>query len=484
LNRRLNVHVGLRWEPFIPESEAAGRGEYFSQSAFNAGTQTSKYLNAPLGLLFAGDPGVPSKYIDGKIANFSPRIGLAFDPTGTGRQSIRASYSVFHDTPNLFFYAKWADAAPWGSTITLTPPGNLSNLYSVYPGGNPFPFPFPPSKNQPFPSVGTYYSFPSNTRPTYAQMWGLSYEYQLKKNWLLSADYIGSKVTHLWSGADQNHAAYIPGTCSGAPCATIANTNQRRLLYLQNPAAGASYAQIQTLDEGNYSNYGGLILKVRHRFAQNFTILASYTYSHCLQDGEIESNDLGNNGPSFQNPNDRNADYGNCDSDIRHSFVGSLVIDSPRLSNRAANAVLGNWEFSPIITAQSGTPFTPLSGIDNSRTGINDDRPNVSGNRYLRNKTTLKWLNPAAYTENPVGTFGNSGWNSVTVPHYVDFDAAAVRTFPIHESTNIQFRVEAFNAFNHVNFSGPSNNRSTSTFGTILSANSPRILQLATKLNF
>ena len=484
LNKKLNVHVGLRWEPYLPETDVEGRGEYFSRSAFDSGTKTSKYANAPVGLLFAGDPGVPSSYINGKMANFSPRIGLAFDPQGNGKQSIRASYSIFHDVTNLYYYAKWADAAPWGSTVTLTPPGTLSNLYSVYAGGNPFPFPFPPAKSQPFPSFGTYYSFPLQTRPTYAQIWGLSYQYQLKRNWLLSGDYIGSKTTHLWSGIDQNHAVYIPGTCSGQPCSTLANTNQRRILYRQNPTAGAGYGQIQSLDQGNYSNYHALILKARHQFAQNYTVLASYTLSHCLQDGEIESNDLGNNGPSYQNPDDRNADYGPCDADMRHAFVASLVVDTPKFTNRLINEAIGHWEISPIITAQSGTPFNPLSGVDNSRTGLNYDRPNVSGNPYLRDLNTLKWVNASAYSQNPVGTFGNARWNSLVAPHYVNVDTTLVRTFPVHESMNLQFRAEAFNAFNHVNFGQPSNTLSTPTFGTIQTANSPRILQLAGKFNF
>lgn len=484
LNKRLNVHVGLRWEPFLPETDNGGRGEYFSQSAFNSGYQTSKYTNAPIGLLFPGDPGVPSTILDRRFDSFDPRIGLAFDPTGQGKQSIRASYSVFHVTTNLAFFQKWADEAPWGSTITLTPPGSFSNPYSVYPGGNPFPFPFPPSKSQPFPSSGTYYSAPIDTRPTYAQIWGLSYEYQLTKSWLLSADYIGSRTLHLWAGPDQNHAEYIAGTCAGNPCSTIANTNQRRLLYLQNPTAGAAYGYIDTIDDRDFSNYNGMILKVRHSFARNYTILASYTYSHCLQSGEILTNDLGSYGPTFQDPYDRNADYGNCDSDMRDSFVGSFVFDSPRLSNKAADAAFGGWELSPIITAQSGQPFSPISGLDNSRTGTEEDRPNVSGNPYLRSLGTLKWLNPAAYTQNPIGTFGNVGWNSVTTPLYVDFDAALVRTFPVHDTINFQFRAEAFNAFNHVNFDEPTNNLNTSTFGEILTANSPRILQLAAKLNF
>jgi hypothetical protein len=106
------------------------------------------------------------------------------------------------------------------------------------------------------------------------------------------------------------------------------------------------------------------------------------------------------------------------------------------------------------------------------------------GNPYLRSKRTLKWLNASAYTENPVGTFGDSRWNAVTTPRYVDLDAAVVRTFPIREIVNFQFRVEAFNALNHTNLGQPANTLNTSTFGTILSSNPARILQLAAKFTF
>ena len=247
---------------------------------------------------------------------------------------------------------------------------------------------------------------------------------------------------------------------------------------------GGGYGQIQTLNEGNYSNYNGLILKARHRFAQNYTVITSYTLSHCLQDGEIESNDLGNNGPSYQNPDNRNADYGPCDADIRHAFVASVVVHTPTFTNNFLKAALGDWEISPIITAQTGSPFNPISGIDNSRTALNADRPNVTGDPYLKNRATLQWLNPASYTANAVGTFGNAGWNSVRIPHYVNVDAALARTFPVREAFNFQFRAEAFNLLNHTNFGQPANNKNTSTFGSILSSNPARILQLAVKMNF
>ena len=150
-------------------------------------------------------------------------------------------------------------------------------------------------------------------------------------------------------------------------------------------------------------------------------MLASYTYSHCLQDSQLVVNDLGN-GPRYQDPSNRNADHGACDADVRQSLVGSLVIASPKLSNRAANMLFGDWQLSPIVSARTGFPFTPAAGQDNSRTGVGADRPNVVGNPYVRNLNTLQWLNPAAFAANPVGTFGNAGWNSLRTPGAFNID--------------------------------------------------------------
>jgi hypothetical protein len=484
VNRRLNIHVGLRWEPFLPEKDAFGRGSYFSQSAFQAGTKTGKYTNAPPGVFFNGDPGIPYGYINNKYNDFAPRVGLAWDPKGNGRQSVRASYGIFYDRPNTFFNAKYADAPPWGNKITVpSPPGGLAAPYAGYPGGNPFPGAFPPAKDETFPTGGVYVNFPIDLRPTYAQQWGLSYELQVAKDWLLSANYIGNKSTHLWAQSDQNHAIYIPGNCNGTPCSTLANVNQRRQLSLLNPTAGAFFGAMDLLDDGANANYNALIVKAQHRFSQNFTLLASYTYSHCLQDSQLVVNDLGN-GPLYQNPVNRNADHGACEFDVRQSVVSSLVIASPRFGSKLANAIFGDWQLSPIISAHTGFPFSPTAGQDNSRTGEGADRPNVVGSPYVRDLNTRVWLNPAAFAPNAIGTFGNAGWNSLRGPGFFNIDVGLCRSFTVHEAQRLQLRFEFFNATNHVNFNNPGSNITTSNFGTILSAGEPRILQFALKYGF
>ena len=222
---------------------------------------------------------------------------------------------------------------------------------------------------------------------------------------------------------------------------------------------------------------------MQHRFSQNFTLLASYTYSHCLQDAQIIVNDLGN-GPRFQDPSNRNADYGSCEYDVRHSFVSSLVAASPRFASKWTNVILGDWQLSPIISARTGIPFNPTAGQDNSRTGEGIDRPNVVGDPYVRDLHSRAWLNPAAFVPNAVGAFGNAGWNSLRGPGFFTIDVGLSRSFPVREGHRVQLRFEFFNATNHANFSNPTGNITSSNFGRILSAGDPRILQFALKYTF
>lgn len=483
LNKGLNLHVGMRWEPLLPEKDAAGRGSHFSLTAFNAGTKTSQYVNAPPGLLFNGDPGIPASYAYSSLADFAPRLGFAWDPTGSGKQTVRSSYGIFYDTPLVYLNALAADAPPWGNEIGLTAPtGGLGNPYAGVAGGNPFPTPYPPTKNETFNPEGVYVNLPLNLHHSYMQQWDLSYQRQFGNNWLLSATYLGNKATHLWTSTEQDPAVYIPGSCAGKPCSTVANTNSRRVLYLANPAAGSFFSTITLLDDGDNSNYNALMLSLQHRFSNNFTLLSNYTYSHCLQDSQVIGDKLAGN--AYQNPYNRNANYGNCDFDLRHNFNTSLVFESPRLKNRLTNALLGNWQIAPLFSAHSGFWLSPVTGVDNSLTGVGSDRPNLIGNPYIKNTATRAWINPAAFVPNPLGTFGNAGADSLVGPGYFDIDTDVSRFFNIRESQRLELRFEFFNALNNVNFNNPDNNLHSPIFGTILSAGDPRILQFALKYYF
>ena len=482
VNSKLAVHVGLRWEPFFPEHDIFGRGSSFSRADFNSGTRSSVYVNAPAGILFQGDQGVPSGYTNRHWANFEPRIGLAWDPFGNGRNSIRASYSVGYDTPEIFYESRFETNAPFGSSIDIpTPAGGLSNPYQGYPGGNPFPLPFPPVKTAPFPPEGVYVVQPINLRPTYMQQWNLSYERQVGKDWMVSVSYVGNKTTHLWIGTELDPAVYIPGTCNGQPCSTTGNTNQRRVLYLANPAFGAGISTLAQTDDGANASFNSLVFTTQHRFANNYTVLANYTYSHCLSSGNFAGDVAG---PNYQNPSNRNADWGNCSFDLRHNLNASVIAASPHFTGVWMNRILGNWQLAPLFIVHSGTPFNPVTGLDNSRTGVGLDRPNVVANPYLRNGSTRQWLQSSAFSANLIGTFGDAGAYSLYGPSYFDIDAALSRFFAIREGQQLAVRAEFFNLTNHVNFSNPTTSLQSSNFGVILAASDPRILQFSMKYTF
>jgi hypothetical protein len=478
LAKRLNVHVGLRWEPSLPEHDTLGRGAHFSMPAFLAGQKSSVYPNAPAGLQFNGDSGIPKSYANGSWTGVAPRIGLAWDPNGKGTQSIRTSYGIFFDTPETFTARDWGLLAPWGNSISLTAPsGGLSNPFQTYPGGNPFPTPYPPTKNSTFPTAGLYINFPLDLHQMYHQQWDFSYQYQLASNWLLSASYLGNKATHLRTSTEQNPAIYIPGA------STVPNTQQRRLLNLLNPANGAYYANITLADDGVNTNYNALRLSAQHRFSHNFTLLSVYTWSHCLQNAETYGNRNSQGANQYQNPYNRNADYGACDFDLRHNSANSLVYETPKFANRFENHLLGNWQLGALVSIHTGFPFTPLTGVDNSLTGVRQDRPNVAGNPYVQNTNTLVWIDPAAFVANPLGTFGNASYNGLRGPAFFDLDANLTRFFPVGEHRRFELRFEFFNLLNHTNFSTPVATLG-STFGKILSAGDPRILQFAGKFTF
>jgi hypothetical protein len=125
---------------------------------------------------------------------------------------------------------------------------------------------------------------PLNPQPTYMANGTSVTQRQFAGDWLASATYLGNKTTHLWVGSEFNPAIYIPGTCNGSPCSTTGNTSQRRVLYLQNPAAGTDYASINQADTGANSHYEAVLLSLQHRFSRNFTLLSNYTYSYCISD--------------------------------------------------------------------------------------------------------------------------------------------------------------------------------------------------------
>ncbi len=131
--------------------------------------------------------------------------------------------------------------------------------------------------------------------------------------------------------------------------------------------------------------------------------------------------------------------------------------------------------------------MNPVSGKDNSLTGVGNDRPEVISNQAYTGAPhglLYQYLNPRLYAANAIGNFGNAGHNSLRAPGFFDVDAAVSRDFRLVERLTLQVRAEAFNALNHPNFGAPNANSASATFGQIRSARDPRILQGSMKLIF
>lgn len=493
MNDRLTLSAGLRWEPTLPNTDKYGRGTFLDLAAFAQGRTSSVYKNAPAGLFFPGDPGFPRSLWNRHLSNFGPRAGLAWNPHGDGRDSFRVGAAILYDNAELFFDERKTTNPPYGGSISITnPAGGFSNPYLNFPGGSPFP------SSGTFPNQGVYIQMPRNTQPTYLVQWNATYQRQFAGNWLASVSYIGNKTTHLWVGSEINPAIYMPG-------ATTSTTDQRRVLYLQSPTKGSAYSSINQADEGANAHYEALLLSVQHRFGQGFTLLTNYTNSVCISDFDF-TGELGGS-PNSQ-PFNRKADRGPCNFDIRHVFNTSMVATSSVHGNNPwVGRFLSNWQLAPIIRAISGRRFSVTTGTDNSRTGLNNDRPiQIAPNAYasssvcpLATTPCERYLAPAgvAFVANPVGTFGNSGRNALQGPGALSVDVTLSRSFPIRERIRLEARAEAFNVINRANFDNPNGALNSSNFGLITatqaspggslllpSVGDPRILQFALKLHF
>ena len=480
MSPRITVNAGLRWEPTLPNTDKYGRGTYFDFGAFAAGQTSSVYENAPPGLFFVGDSGFSRSLWDRHLANFAPRLGLVWNPHGDGRDTFRIGGAILFDTTEIFFDERKTTNPPYGGSIDIpTPAGGFTNPYLNYPGGSPFP----PGANVTFPRAGVYINMPRTTRPTYLAQWNVSYQRQFARNWLASITYLGNKTTHLWVGSEVNPAVFGPG-------ATTSNTNQRRVLYRQNPVAGAYYASINQADEGSNAHYNAMLVSLEHRLSHGFTLLTNYTDSYCITDLDF-TGELGGSPNSV--PYNRSADRGPCNFDYRHIFNLSLVASSSVKGNPWVSRLLSNWRLAPILRATSGQALSVTSGRDNSLTGMNNDRPvQILQNPYAANHdcplsvACIGWLAPVgvAFVQNPAGKPGNVGRDSVRGPRPLNFDLSLSRMFPIQEWVRLEARFEAFNAINHANFNNPNTNLTSSTFGTINGTADPRILQFALKLHF
>ena len=497
LTPKLVANVGLRWEPTLPPHDIFNRGSVFSLEAFKANQVSSVFTNGPPGQFFYGDPGVSKSFTSDHWLNFSPRLGLVYNPDGQGKTTFRVGGGILFDSLGTFLtYRVTGQNPPWGVTVSNTSgPYQFVNPWGNVPGGNPFPLPLFPPHSYIFPLSAADTFLPPQFLPPTTETWNLGMQHEFGNDWVFSLTYLGNETSHLMVGNEFNPAVYIPGNCGNAKCSTTGNTQARRFLNQFNPAGGKYYSTIDLADNGISANYEGMLASVEHRLANNYTILVNYTWSKCM--GIVPVTSLG--GATIQNPANPRGDYGPCSYDVPNIFNASVVYFSHFGRSGLMPYLLKDWQIAPLMRYQTGFPVNPVSGLDNSLTGVGLDRPNVVPGQaqYIHtghSSQLYQWINPAFYTQNALGTFGNAGHFSMRTPGYFDIDAAVSRTFQVTERYAVQARVEGFNVTNHPNFGGATPSTgvslgqnptlSSSNFGRITTAGDQRILQGAIKLVF
>jgi outer membrane receptor protein involved in Fe transport len=495
----LTLNLGLRYELPFPATENKNR-----VNLFVPGAQSKVLPNAPAGLLYPGDPGVPSGLIPTQKTAFAPRVGFAWDPRGDAKMVVSAAYGIFYEP----YYT--GQGGPLQDPISAPP--YLKTLQIGFPV-NSFANPFysPDPFGQPFPEPMTLLVVSRNLHLPYAQDWNLNIQRSFGADWLFQIGYVGTTGVRLPRFIEGNPAIYKPGIDpnTNQPYSTTSNVNQRRLYSgctLTQPD-NCIYGSIGEIASLANSSYNALEASLRKRFSHGLSFLASYTWAHSIDDvssfnitGSASQPVAGENDLA-QNPFNLAAERGRSMFDARHRFVLSYQWSLPFLQHSGSwyGHVLGNWQLNGIVTAMSGTPFTVFDSNDVSLqgqapeiSGFSSNRPNVVGNPNSGPHTAAQWFNVNAFQRitqdpnSPVQQFGNEGRNAVQGPGYVNWDFSALKNIRLTESKEVQFRGELFNVLNHTNFRLPVSDISapSTAFGHIQSDVSPRVIQVALKFLF
>jgi len=489
---RFTINAGLRYELPEPYSEIHNR-----LSLFEPGKQSLVMPNAPTGLLYPGDPGVPAGLIPTDMKAFAPRFGIAWDPDSHGNLLITSSYAMFYEP----YYT--GQGGPLQAPISAppflgTPQISLPDFADPFNGNPPMPGTFSPD-------LTNLTLSPTLTLP-YTQDWDLNLQRSFGSDWLFEIGYVGTKGTHLPRFIEANPAVFVPGYVNGQPISNSSNADQRRLYSgctLADSPSACKFSSTGEIAGIANSAYNALESSLRKRLGHGLSFLLSYTWSKDIDDvsslnitGSAATPVAGENDLA-QDPFNLAAERGLSLFDARNRFVGSYEWALP-FWNHGQNwyqSAFGGWQLNGIATLMSGTPFTVFDSNDVAAqgsapeiTGFSAQRPNLIGNPNHGPRSVSTWLNASAYQRlDPVanaGQFGTEGRNVNIGPGYADWDFAALKNFRVGESKQIQFRSELFDILNRTNFRLPDCDISSPTFNHILEAESPRQVQFALKFMY
>jgi hypothetical protein len=539
----ITINYGLRYEIMTPWYDTQNKLE-----TLIAGEQSQVFPTAPVGLVVPDDPGVPRTLSPIKYNNFAPRIGIAISPDttegllgkilgGPGKSSIRAGYGIFYNAiEDATGFVEVGDA-PYGLYFADPDLTLLASPYIVRTNGQnqgpKFPFTFPPSNSSPknpdttfnwtqaTPIDGSDYFYPKNVVP-YMQEFELSLQRQIGASTVLTTSYVASVGRHLLTFEESNPGnqalcLFLGNSANLAPnsptCGPFGESTVYTLANGQNvngtrQTFGINFGSNPFMETVANSSFNSLQVSVKHN-EKYANFLLAYTFEKSIDNGSTSFDATS----PYNSRQSRGLSVFDVPQDLTLSYTVQLPFNN--LTGDFCKRLTTGWAISGITTFATGLPVQLSESDDNSLTGTfadTVDEPsyaNAGGKLYIdRNprhgnpyfnpfnaitNTTVPG-SPGYFVPEPLGQVGNAMRRSFTGPGINNFDMALLKDTKITEGVQLQFRAEAFNVFNHAQFTfltltggmpgGDVDNVGTGGFGYINSANNPRIMQLALKVLF
>jgi hypothetical protein len=504
----LTLTYGLRYSQFPQAHVDDGRMSNFIPQFYDGKDFRSALITPGT----AGAHGLPSSLVKPFNAGWQPRVGLAWDVFGDGKTALRLGFgrfisraNVIEDVNRMVGNPPWTISVDSGTSISTDTLATCPTCRSMDAIG-------PNLKNQiaGVSNTSTFQAVDINFRPPESYQWNLTVSREIMKDTVLELSYIGNHGLHIWR-RNVNWNDIPPNQpCQGSLCnPALPNDARFQFAYRQRndlptDALGAANRRINTLanitmsqSTGN-STYNGFQVWLNRRFTNRLAFQGSYTWAHAISDVPLTA--FTN---STTDPFNYLLDKGDSDLDRRHSFVGNVVYVLPMWKGlgETANRFLGDWQVNAIYSFFGATPVDVLSGFNTYGTiGNVNPRPNLVQGQpiYVHGPDSTVWLNPQAFSLPGVGQLGSLGKGSIRGRAINNLDLSINKNWRVKERYGIQFRAEMFNAFNHPNFTGYTNNLNfegkatlpafgtptNPSFGTLNTVQSNREIQFGFKFTF